>query len=771
MPSLRTSSLFLRLFSPLAVLVVTGALYLGQTEIDQEMARLRSQEALNVDLGARALSHNLEDITHDLRFLAGQGTLLAAISKPTQDNVGDLAAELVNFSRNKVIYAQLRWIDENGMEIVGVDNGIDGSFSVPANKLQNKGNDRYFTDTNRLQASEIFVSPIDLNIEHGKRAIQVGTPILDDNGNRRGIVTLTRHEQTMMDTFSATSSDIAVVNNEGSWIKRPTPDNKRELMSDPNTSGLATRLPQAWEHIRASDNGQKALADGIWTWQTIRPPVTGMKSGTGPTGAIPSNPHEIETAPETAPYTWKVVSHLSKDIASATHAAVWQKLGIIAAALLALLALGSQKLARTRTRLAAAEAAIEDIKATLEDRVQQRTAELEIANQSLTHAREAAETANRAKNVFLTNISHEVRTPMNGILGMAHLLQRSNLTPKQDSHVNKINTAAGHLLSIIDDILDISKIETGKLVLEERPIDINNLLCEIRSILAEQTKDNSLLLSIETSALPADLIGDQKRLKQALLNYATNAIKFTKSGSVTIRPVKLDEGNDSVLLRFDVIDTGIGITAESIPRLFTAFEQADNSATRKYGGTGLGLAITKSLATLMGGEAGVESTAGVGSTFWFTARLKKGDKQYVTPPSADVDAETTIRQHYLHCHVLVVDDEPINREIARTMLENAGLGTDVAADGAEAIAMATDSAFDAILMDIHMPTVNGLDATRQIRKIKGYEKTPIIAVTANVLTENKDLCYDAGMDDFIAKPFYPDVFFETLLRSLDRRRI
>jgi CheY-like chemotaxis protein len=367
-------------------------------------------------------------------------------------------------------------------------------------------------------------------------------------------------------------------------------------------------------------------------------------------------------------------------------------------------------------------------------------------------------------------MSHEIRTPMNGILGMAHLLRRGGVTPKQAERLDTIDTSAQHLLAVINDILDISKVEAGKLVLEEAPVAVDSLMANVSSILGERARVKNLRLLVEIEPLPHNLAGDPTRLQQALLNYATNAIKFTKTGSVTLRAVKLHETNESVLLRFEVADTGIGIAAEAMPRLFSAFEQADNSTTRKYGGTGLGLVITRRLAELMGGEAGVESTPGVGSTFWFTAMLQKKErrKDERAPQITGVDAEMELRQGYCGNLILVVDDEPINREVAKIQLEDTGLVIDMAEDGAQAIAKAQMKAYAAILMDMQMPNVNGLEATRQIRKIPGYRHTPIIAMTANAFAEDKARCLEAGMNDFIIKPFVPDTLFATLLRSLNQ---
>ncbi|MBI5256556.1 MAG: PAS domain S-box protein [Burkholderiales bacterium] len=536
---------------------------------------------------------------------------------------------------------------------------------------------------------------------------------------------------------------------------------------------------------------------------------------------------------------------------------------------------------------------------------------LQALNEQLVSARDRAEAANRAKTAFLANMSHEIRTPMNAIIGLTHLMQRDQRSPADAERLNKVAEAAHHLLDVINDVLDLSKIESGKLRLERTEFPIDAVLGRCCALLAERARAKGLELVIDVDGVPPSLVGDPTRLSQALLNLMSNAVKFTEQGWVRLRCEWLDTLADGrIELRFSVQDTGLGVPADKLGGLFRAFEQADSSTTRRFGGTGLGLAITRRLAQLMGGEVGVESILGAGSRFWFTACLERGVLEEAPPiaaagqgprvllvedlaPAREAITSMLERQHLkvlavdtldqamaklrsappgpadetgpaveasfallvcewplpdagelfnaaavrqaatlpdLRCvalcatdearqaqtaleagfdlvlakpvtysglrdglqrllqpasvkagasatagalaerpdfgglRVLLAEDNGINQEVAVELLKAVGLQVDVAANGLEAVACAQDGDYALILMDVQMPVLDGLGATREIRALPDHRQTPILAMTANAFGDDREACLAAGMNDHIGKPVDPQVLYAALSR-------
>ena len=404
----------------------------------------------------------------------------------------------------------------------------------------------------------------------------------------------------------------------------------------------------------------------------------------------------------------------------------------------------------------------------LEELVEGRTLEL-------TLAKEAAETANRAKSTFLANMSHELRTPMNAILGFTHLLLKKIDDPDLLAKLVKIDVAAKQLLNLLNDILDLSKIEAKGFTLEHKPFNFSEVVDTFKSIVGEQAaaKRLALRLQIDPRLTRTPLVGDPLRLKEIFINLVGNAVKFTERGEVTVKVHVESETERALRLHIEVSDTGIGISPEVLPRLFHPFEQGDGSSTRKHGGTGLGLAITKHIVEMMDGSIGVSSEVLKGTTLFLTLTLEKlghaEDPATEAPEATDAQSDAPAPNALHRARVLLVEDDPVNREVLRELLLEEGASVVLADDGLVAVELARAGSYDLVLMDMRMPHLDGPSATRAIRQLPGWADIPIVALTANAFVEDRQNCLDAGMDEFLTKPVNPDMFVATLVRLLSAK--
>lgn len=631
----QVTSLFLKFFLPLAVLLVLGVMMFGQTQIQSELTRLKSQETLNVGLGAGTLTGQIESISRDLAFLSSHSALRRAINNPSTENVAHLAEDFANFSRSKGIYDQLRWLDETGMEIVRVDYVNGHPVTITGEKLQNKGSRYFFSDAFKLQPSEVFISPLDLNIEQNKieipykPMIRVATPVLDDQGKKRGIVILNYYGREMLQAFATATAGAAdhimMVNGDGYWLKSPNSDDEWGFMFKRPDLSLARRSTDAWQRIRTEDRGQVRLADGFWTWQTIYPLVAGQKSSTGAADAFVPSRGEVETRQ----YVWKSVAHLSSEVLDAASRGVWSRLAGMSALLLAILAFGSWKLAQAWAAQAAAEAEVRRINAGLELTVAERTQELNQKVLELDNANAELAQKNEEMESMIYIASHDLRSPLVNIQGFSQRLEKAKgdiearlaqddvpetvrgslakiLGERMPAALGFIQSSSLKMDALINGLLRLSR--AGRAQLSIQPLDMNAMLHEIVGTLTIQTQQASATVTI--GDLPPCL-ADSAQINQVFTNLIDNAIKYRDP----LRPlcITVTGHQHGQHVKYQVADTGLGIAEEFQPKVWQLFHRLDPGGSVK--GEGLGLTLVQRLLERLHGRITLRSTLGEGSCF------------------------------------------------------------------------------------------------------------------------------------------------------------
>jgi len=860
----------------LGVLAAAGCYYMYCLEADSVEKVIKINEKMHNGILSQKVNLDLKSLFNDLQLVANHVEVRRFLKTRNPADRADLESEFIALCQISKSYDQVRILGNNGMELVRINDNNGHPAAVPQDKLQNKGDRYYFLESLNLKHGDVYVSPFDLNVENGKieqplkPMIRVTMPVHDDSGQRLGIVVLNYLGQEIMDNIfegvGETNSQSMLLNNDGYWLM--SQDKKQEwafMYKDRKAVNFGIINPKAWKQISSSPHGQFTTFEGVYTFSTIAvAPETRKKEVNGNVRR------------------WKMVCLTPTSVISASASQAFNNYMLIYSCIFLIILFG----ALTRARFISVRA--------------QGRKKLELAKLE-------AEEANKAKSDFLARMSHEIRTPMNAIIGMTHLALKTNMSPKQNDYLTKVDISAKSLLGIINDILDFSKIEAGRLEVEHIDFLLDDVLNDVLNMLGLQAEQKGLeFLLMVRSTVPNLLVGDRLRLGQVLLNLTGNALKFTESGEIIISAKLVEESDGMAVIRFSVQDTGIGISPEQAAKLFQPFSQADGSTTRQFGGTGLGLTISKRLVELMGGTMRLESEVGKGSKFIFTIpfelQAKHTGAHHIYPEeirgmrvlvvddsrmsrkiqskvlqSFTFDVETaesggqalellhehdksspfklvvtdwrmpdidgielvqkikgtsllenipkiimltayghdeirhraeqidldgfmlkpfnrsilfdTIMEAFVHdehrmrkiipsdsrtgvpsnvagAHILLAEDNEINQQVAREILEGSDIIVSIANNGQIAVEMAKANTYDAVLMDIQMPIMDGFEAVKRIRSDEKLQSIPIIAMTAHALVGDKDKSLLAGMDDHITKPIDPDLLMEVLSKWL-----
>lgn len=736
---------FLLLFIPALCLIGIGGYFFATSEIRYQQQQLQANDAAAVDIASNALRQNLHNLSADIEFLGKMPRFRELLDAPTADNLARTAEYFRAYMETRGVFDQIRWIDQSGLERVRV-NFVDGRAQVvPTRDLQDKSQRPYFRQTAEIPVGAVYVSPFELNNEHEqierpfKPVIRMATPVADSLHRRQGILIVNYLGQRLLDDFISSAGDksnrLLLLNRNGYWLRGLDPADEWGFMLNRPTT-LETQKPTLWAAINHDARGYQLNDDGLWTWNRVNP-LEDVKTGLFQT---PTQNRIVGYYD----YAWHVAMLLPAQTLNEIHWRVWKNISLPMATLMFTFAVLGGLLARSHIK-------IKQLNYDLAER----------ANQ--------AQAANKAKSHFLANMSHEIRTPMNAILGLAYLLEQSQLTDDARELVLKIRVAGRSLLGIINDILDFSKIEAGRLEVERAPFHLSDVLDNLASIMSTSAGDKDIEVVINPPPIQIGrLYGDALRLEQVLINLTANAIKFTDRGHVDLSVAVTAENAQQVTLRFSVRDTGIGITPDKQAEIFAPFNQADISTSRRFGGTGLGLTISRWLVEKMGGEMGVVSALGSGSEFWFTLTFNK------------CEASVTSAPHMSGLEVLIADDNPIARDALGNSVTALGWKAHTVNSGEAALhhllmrAATSPNAShrQVIILDWKMPGMDGLATAQAIRNSLKESGDPIlIMVTAYSRERLAALPESKLADAVLSKPVTISSLYNAVSQALSARDI
>ncbi len=762
---------FLQLLLPLIVSIGGLVFCFYLFEVESTKQSYQNNENINIKIGKLAMTTDLESIASDLMVLAQHNVFLDMTSDSLNPNAVSVLTDcFLGISLYKQLYDQVRFLDLNGREIIRVNFNNGYPFSVSNNELQDKSKRYYFKDVIRLNKGQIFVSPFDLNIEHGqverpfKPMLRFGTPVFNKQGEKKGILLLNYLGSKLLahlkEVIPNTISDVMLLNAEGFWLYHHRPELEWGFILG-NEYTFGKSFPVAWEKISKTRAGQFYDTDGgLFTFETVYPLQEGQESTTGAIEAYEPSRGKISGKA----YYWKLIDRIPNEIFSASANQIAWKLFIIVTPLFILLTFGCWWLASVQIQRQIegkqAETALRKERALLAQKVKRRTMELQKVNAELAHAA-------HIKDEFLANMSHELRTPLNAVLTLSEMLQDETYGPldnKQLKPIKLIESSGKHLLSLINDILDLSKIEAGKMTLKIGEVGTNEI-CQASLQFVKQIALNKRVKVLSRyNNTATTLQADERCLKQILVNLLTNAVKFTPKGGKVVLEVSTDQNQE--LIHFIVSDTGIGIPEDQMKHLFQPFVQIDSRLNRQHEGTGLGLSLVYRLTDMQGGSVTVESKVGEGSRFTVSLPWRPGEGVLALTDDNHTDNKnqpSTISPRQPSVLVLLAEDNEININIIREALQANGYQWVIAKNGVEVIEKAIKTKPDVILMDIQMPTMDGLEATRRIRADPNLTQIPIIALTALAMPGDREQCLAAGANDYLSKP----VSIKKLLKAIE----